>query len=49
MQNLQKNNDVVSTFQYAVEKPSDEMNNTIINGMNSECVGMSCIGSEFWM
>lgn len=49
MQNLQKNSEVVSTFQYAIEKRSSVMDNTIINGISSGCVEMSCIGSEFWM
>lgn len=49
MQTLQKNSEVVSTFQYAIEKRSSVMDNTIINGISSGCVEMSCIGSEFWM
>lgn len=49
MQTLQKNNEVVTTLQYAIEKRSSEMDNTVINGVGSECVEMACIGSEFWM
>lgn len=49
MQNLQKNSEVVTTFQYAIEKRSSEMDNTVINGASSGCVEMACIGSEFWM
>lgn len=49
MQNLQKNNEVVTTLQYAIEKRSSEMDNTVINGVGSQCVEMACIGSEFWM
>ena len=48
MQNLQKNNGVVTTSQYTIDSKNKMKDNMTVTGLSYGCVVISCIGSEFW-
>lgn len=48
MQNLQKNNGVVTTSQFTIDSKNKMKDNMTVTGLSYGCVVISCIGSEFW-